>query len=389
MNIKTFRGDVAAKRKSVFSLMGLLLIAVSLVSCKDSIIYEDPVDCISGVQLRFVYDYHMEPGANAFPANVDCVSVVVMDTLGNYITHFSETSDILMDENYRMTVTLDEPGVYDLVAFGGITCDNPAFTFTPDWFKASRANGTRDDIRLTLPLNEEGVSNNKLHDIVDRTGGLFYGCIRLNLTEDDLNKRGKQGLRTELMPMMKDTNNIQVILQELAHPYQIDVDDYNFYIIDDNFVLDGYNKPVHIARDDFKPYYKPYARGNRDMGKVLYQGNHGQSAEVDTVPVQVACAEFSVSRLLIEHIPTSELVITSKVMKDDDGNDKEVVRIPLITYLASTRGFGQNWIRDNQEYLDRQSNWTLMFFLQRNVWMNARVVVNEWVVRVNEIELTY
>ena len=141
-------------------LLGLLCLALGFASC-ESIFDENP-DCRLGIALKFVYDYHMEPGADAFASNVDCVSVLVFDAGGNYLTQFTETSDILREADYRMELPLD-PGDYHLVVYGGLACADASFTISPDWAAATRA--VKDEIRVTLPLDERGVSDKQLHDI--------------------------------------------------------------------------------------------------------------------------------------------------------------------------------------------------------------------------------
>lgn len=383
MMLQDVKRDTIMRKIKTLPLIGMLLIAMgSLVSCEDSFIFDDRSECYSGVKLRFVYDYHMEPGANSFPANVDCVTVFVFDTEGNYVTQFSETTDVLRSESYRMDLPLAE-GSYQLLAYGGITCEHNKFDFTPDWLNKGRAGNMIDDILVSLPLSN-GESANKLHDLEERTGGLFYGTIPLEITEDDWGTQSS--LREVTLPMMKDTNNIQIILQELSVPDKVDYKNFDFKIIDDNFILDSENNFVSVVTDDYQPVYKPYAAENRHMGYTEAGVNNGDPSMTDrTKEVQVACAEFSTSRLFEGHIESARLVITSKELKDNNGEDKVVVDIPLIKYLAATRGFGLNWIKSDQEYLDRQSNWTLIFFLQRNEWVKARVVVNDWTVRINDI----
>lgn len=365
------------------SLLGVLGLAMGLGSC-EPIFDEDP-NCRLGVALNFVYEYHMEPGADAFPSNVDCVTVLVFDKGGNFVTQLTETSDVLRDEKYRMELPLDA-GDYHLVVYGGLACEDAAFDFTPDFSAASNRGAKKEDILVTLPLNGEGFSDKQLHDIDKRTGGLFYGTLDLTLTEQDYTTT----FREETVYLMKDTNNIQVILQELQYPYQIDYKDYNFRIVDDNFVLDGFNNVVPVYTSEYKPYYLPYNAENRIMGQVEYKDQNGALLEENKdQPVQVACVEFSTSRLLVEHLSTARLIISSKVEKDALGRDKELINIPLITYLTAVRGFGDSWIRSDQEFLDRQSRWSLIFFLQRGLWVNAWVSVNWWTVRINDIELDY
>lgn len=374
------------KRTGAFRLplLGVMFcLAMGFVSCES--IYDDQSGCRTGIALNFVYEYHMERGANAFPTNVDCVDVLVFDTNGNFVKHFVETSDILRDPAYAMEIPLDK-GDYHLVVWGGMACDDTAFELTPEFPEAeavealgSRAGTPRqEDIRVVRPLTD-GISSEQLHDIDARTGGLFYGTLDVSVTE-----RAYE-FKHYTVELMKDTNNIQIVLQELSTPDQCDVNDYDFKIVDDNFVLDGFNNPVPIADGDFQPIYKPYQTYNRTAGYVE-TGREGEQVEEDEKrPVQVACAEFSTSRLFVQHMSTARLVVSS-VDKDGSGS-KEIINIPLLTYLSMIRGFGDSWIKSDQEFLDRQSRWTLMFFLQHNAWISTKIVVNWWTVRVNDIDL--
>ncbi len=365
MKLRSVIFDTMLRRGAVLPFLGVLLLSIIATSCES--IYDDQSDCPRGVSLRFVYEYHMERGANAFPSNVDCITVYVFDSEGNYVKQFSETSEALRSESYRMRLTLDA-GSYDLLVYGGLACDERRFDITPA--EASKLS----DIKVTLPRNAEGASDKQLHDLENRTGGLFYGAVSVTLLDDDYTE--------ETVYMMKDTNNIQVILQEIDSPYTVDYADYDYKIIDDNFVLDSANKVVETATKDSEPHYVPYAAENRIMGYVEYVNRNGSMLEeITEKPVQVACAEFSTSRLVIEHLPTARLVITNK------RTGVNIVDMPLIKYLTGIRGFGDSWIKSDQEFLDRQSRWTLMFFLQSGVWANMRISVNWWTVRFNEAEL--
>lgn len=358
----------AILRRGIIPLLGALSLAIIGTSCET--VYDDQSDCPRGVSLRFVYEYHMERGANAFPSNVDCITVYVFDKAGNYVTQQSETSAALQSEDYRMLLPLGE-GSYDLVVWGGMTCDTRRFNITPDFLTST---GKRSDIIVTLPLEEGNlVSKKQLHDLENRTGGLFWGIHSVTLLDDEF--------KEETVYVMKDTNNIQIILEELDSPYTANVEDYDFKIIDDNFVLDVDNNVIEIANDEYQPYYTPYAWENRIMGYVEYVARDGARLEEGELPVQVACAEMSTSRLFYEHLPSARLVVTNLT------TNQEIINIPLIKYLLGIRGFGDNWIKSDQEFLDRQSRWTLMFFLQSGVWADVRIAVNWWTVRFNDVTL--
>lgn len=371
-------------------LLGAVGLSSTLVSC-DDLVYDNRDNCVSGVQLKFVYDYHMERGANSFPANVDCITVYVFDTDGNYIDKYTETTEVLREDHYRMILPLED-GEYRLMVYGGLTCEHSKFKITPDW-GAARADGLKlSDIRISRPLDDDNVSREKLHDLEERTGGLFYGYaidgetgpLYVSVSNPDYGTEYTE----HVVHLMKDTNNIQVMLQELAYPNEINHEDYNFMIVDDNFILDHNNAAVSVVTDTHQPQYHPYQSENRIVGFVDNSGRDGTVIQPDmSNPVQIGCVEFSTSRLLVNNLEKSRLIITTNLEHNADGSPKTVVDIPLISYLAVTRGFGSNWIKSDQEYLDRQSNWNLMFFLQRGAWVSATVAVNDWIVRVNNVEL--
>lgn len=367
------------RRGALLPLLGVLIFALAATACEP--IFDNPEDCSGGLRLRFVYDYHMMYGANAFPEYVDCVTVYVFDKEGNYVAQQTETSDELRRENYRMTLNL-EPGEYDIVAYGGIACAASKFNFTPNWNEEEvRATQNRTSMSVELPRSQfDNASGDNLHDIENRKGGLFYAAMPIKMPD------AKSGYAEETVKMMNDTNNIQVILQELNDPYRVNYDDFEYKIIDDNFILDHNNEPVSIySSNDFSnpPHYKPYAGGNRQAGYVDYDdlAHNGDRLNPDSLKlVQVACAELSTSRLSMKNANTAMLIVTKK------STGEVVIRVPLITYLLFTRGWGDSWIKSDQEYLDRQHRWTLMFFLQNGMWMRTVIAINNWVVRLNNID---
>ena len=71
----------------------------------------------------------------------------------------------------------------------------------------------------------------------------------------------------------------------------------------------------------------------------------------------------------------TRLVLTEKA------SGKRVFDINLIDYLAMTNAEGKNL--STQEYLDRQSNYHIIFFLSES-WLAVQIVVNGWVHRIQE-----
>ena len=97
-----------------------------------------------------------------------------------------------------------------------------------------------------------------------------------------------------------------------------------------------------------------------------------------TTAVGVAIAELTVGRLVVENNPI--LTITNK----DTG--KIVLSIPLIDYLVLVKG-NYNKNMTDQEYLDRQDEYSMTFFLDENDnWASSTIFINGWHIVNQEID---
>ena len=92
-----------------------------------------------------------------------------------------------------------------------------------------------------------------------------------------------------------------------------------------------------------------------------------------------AISPRSTSRLMTKSAP--RLV----VRRHSDGG--AVVDMPLKRYLLMLRSDRYDDM-DDQEYLDRECDFVLFFFLRPDgSWIDTRIVVNDWVVRINDAEM--
>ena len=321
-----------------------LLMAAGVISCNT--IYDDQSDCPRGVSLRFIYDYNMEY-VNSFHKQAHCISVFVYDQNGDYIETWEEKSDALKDEAYRMRHELGE-GKYTLLVWGGISCGETSF-YTPHL--KSRA----FDIKHDLPndgvrlMHEDWISEKSLHP-------LFYGIAELEVGKDDYVEK--------TIYLKKDTNNVRFALQQM-NGEAITADEFDVTIVDDNSVLDWQNEPVPAGLVTYKPWIKGET--------VIGTGEDGET------PVSAAYYELSTSRLTTSTSP--RLIVYNKEKGEN------IINIPLNTYLLFLKSelYAE---MPAQEFLDRESEWSLVFFLDSgNRWYNTKIIVNDWVVRLNDAEL--
>lgn len=330
--------------------MGTVLMTVSiclgLTSCES--IYDDLEPCPHGVSLRFVYEYNMMY-ANAFPSNVDCLTVYIYNKDGKYVDTKVVTGPELQDENYRMRLDLAQ-GTYRFVAYGGLACDEHTFAVTrePSAGSVHTDLGVAADIgRVTAAL----PSDRRLHD-------LFYGVGTLSTA--DLYREG-------VVEMMKNTNNLRIVLQQV-NGKPVHADDFEMSITDDN-TLFGHDNDL-LANGTVT--YRPWTSGDAVAGAAADGDNQGE-------PVVVAYSEFSTSRLMVKNSP--RLVIR---LKD---SDKEIVNIPLNNYLLLLKS--ELYAKmEPQEFLDRESVWSMVFFLGSDMhWINTHIKINDWTVRINDAEM--
>lgn len=331
--------------KIKFAFLAVIFMAAMLSISSCDRLHENLEPCKTGLRLRFVYDYNMD-FANAFPSQVDCLTLLVYDSDGNYIETRTAFKDETSDENWRMVIDL-APGTYSMHAYGGLQCEEASFAFVNP-----PAEIREDQLQVSLDPQYLSVNVDKpLHH-------LYYGALDITIPEAGAGTTYTDGT----VYMIKDTNDIRIILAN-DHGLPTDEADFDFSIIDNNTLLDWRNIPVEMPAVT----YHPWAKGNVIAG--LYASD---------IEAQMAYAEISTSRLMRN---SGALLRVTRV---SDGS--EVIRIPLVNILLLLKSERYRSMGD-QEFLDRQSMWNLTFFLtQSGEWLKTSIVVNDWLVRINNIE---
>lgn len=344
------------------ALIGTALVAVSipaLISC--DVIYQDLEPCPQGIDLRFVYDYNME-FANAFPSQVDCLSLLVYDAEGNYITTETVTDRTMLgDENWRMRLELPE-GRYTFIAYGGLACDDSSFSFTEPPVYGSPLSSLGVDLKssmLTSPLGKN------LHP-------LFYGKGEFEI--DSKSTEYKKGT----IEMMKDTNNLRILLQN-TDGSPVNPDDFTFVITDNNTSFGWNNELLPAPMITYNPWVIGTADTSGEDPEYISRADDDATGEEGITPVNLAYAEFSTSRFKKDS--SARLIIRR------NDNNQTVLSIPLVNYLLLLRSehFAS---MTPQEFLDRESRWNVIFFLDSATggWYEVSIVINGWIVRLNQAE---
>lgn len=326
-------------------LAAIACCATMLASC-DSILDNGYGDCDIEYRVKFKYDYNMKY-ANAFANEVKSVTLYAFDENGKFVYQRTEQGDMLAEEDYTMPVEV-EPGDYHLVSWAGLEGEE---SFSVPVLREGVS--TIDD--LTCKMNRvETRAEDGSAVVNENLKPLFHGEV----TRQTFG-RAEQNIIT--VPLVKNTNTVRIILQQLSDS-GVDATKFDFSITDDNGLMNYDNKLL----DDETLIYYPWHTG---------QGST-ETDNPDDTRINVAVAQLTVGRLMVDKHP--QLTITNKETQ------KTVLSIPLVDYLLLTEAEGHEM--DAQEYLDRQDEYSMTFFVDANMaWIKTQIIINGWIVRYNEI----
>lgn len=222
--------------KLYISRLAVLIIAafsIPVISC--DLMHEDLRSCPSGARLRFVYDYNME-FANAFSAQVDCLTLIVYDKNGSYLQTLTADRQQISDENWRMEIDLPA-GEYQFLAYGGISCTDASFGFV-----LSPGQTSVTELRVSLyPNMVTSPIGRPLHP-------LFYGTLDIEIPDVD----SDSDYVDATVYLKKDTNDIRILLANLNQE-PISEDDFEFNLITDNTLLNYKNDIIPTSATTYYP----------------------------------------------------------------------------------------------------------------------------------------
>lgn len=367
-----------------FKLVCFSAIALTTMS---SCIKEDMDDCppaISKVALQFDYTYNVKQ-ADAFAAEVKNINVYAFDENGKFFDSYIESRE-KFETGHTMEITGLKDGKYTFVCLARdrqvmsrAEDDEMEFSF------ASLTPGvsTIDDLTERMGKdNGEGIKNDK------EFAALYTAKTQVDFQR--LNQNGNEGtVVTSTLSLMKCTKTYRIVLL----PYENDQADFkpeNFDVRIEGSAawLDHNGEKVKNEGITYLPY-------NMER-RANYDGAH---TEVNEEPVdQALIYDLSSSRMF-------ERQNDRRVVRDGDKNNYDDKRIiitdlrdkdnPIELFNHSLPWFlalcgekvNPNW--DDQEYLDREDHYVLMFYVsdKRDYNMITKVNVNGWNVNIKDTEL--
>lgn len=360
--------------KMVLAAMGL---AAVVSSC--DMMHQDTDDCPKGLYVKFKYDYNMQR-ADMFADHVGSVTLYVFDEQGKLVKKQEETNTAdyrpLAKSDYTMHITDLPAGKYQLIALAGqnsyaeqLNTQRAKFVRTEpalgDDISALNINLDRKEVGTvavdgkTLPLYI--VENNALpldtlwHGQSSNAADTAPATVVLNEDEPTYTT----------ISMVRDTKKINVTLRELDDPTTMKVEDYDFQIIDRNSHL-LYNNALD---ESAWVKYTPHAAWNTSDSEATTEGGYGQMAHVD----------FMTSRLWKHenNADNAQLIVSNKE------TGERIISVDLIDLLARCRTT-EDYIYGAQEFLDREYDYKLSFFLRGGKLRECVIQINtlSWSVRV-------
>lgn len=333
------------KRRNRNSRFRLWLCALLLACTMQSCIKEDRSDC--GLDIRFRYTYNMLD-ADAFGREADRVRLWVFDAGNRLVAHYDE-SGVRGTNGFSLHIPYLPEGNYSFVAWAGSTDEEGEYA---DFEIPQPAdNGPKEALTARLPREEDGRTHRY------PLNSLLNGTL-------DAHVSGEQ--QTLTIDMMKCTNTLRVILMPIQAGEALQAEDFAFSIEGKAGWL-AHN--AELLQEDpvtYRPYYQETSIDPSATGEAV------ESAVV---------AELNTSRLMVEAEP--------RLLIHDTKNDREIMNLNLAWFL-SLQAIGEHraeW--SDQEYLDRQDEFAMTFFIDadQGTWMQTHIVVNGWVLSLEDVEL--
>lgn len=332
----------------------VLLPALLVGSC-DKAFNEREGICETSYSVRFTDSYNLKY-ADAFASEVKSVSLYLFTPEGRFVRSWSDSGPALGKDGYLMKLDGAEPGRYRAVVWGGLAGHR---SFSVPEMKPGESSISELTCRMAR-RDSSKTGWGTVSENLNSPSALFHGIRDINIPDDYRDNK-------DTIALVKNTNTIRIVLQELNPAedspeikYKVSITDVNGLMAHDNAVM---------ADDSLA--YNPWA--TQSGTAALINGEKGRTF----------VSEMTIGRIMAEgHRPV--LTVTTPA-EDAKGGTKTVLSIPLKDYLLLVKGMEDKRKRmPDQEYLDRQDEWNLTFFVNGGRWQKVQILINGWVLKVQE-----
>ncbi|WP_291529046.1 FimB/Mfa2 family fimbrial subunit [Bacteroides sp. UBA939] len=346
-------------RKQANRILLITILGGTMASC-DTVLNFDEGDCTIEYYVKFIYDHNMD-WEDYFARDVKTVTLYAFDANGNLAYQKTEEGEMLADGSYAMKVELDDLQ-YRFIAWAGL--DDQSFGYpqlTPGVSKI-------DDLKVIAfrktVTRAEGEED--MYIVEDVLSPLWHGEVTPIVETRSTTGTAKREYIT--IPLIKNTNTIRVnVVQRTASATRaITGSTFSYAIYDDN----GHMNYDNTLLDDNLLTYLPYSPPQ--------EGNILTTSYPDGRPG--VTANLSVARLLTTQAPRISI-------KNSAGEEQFPDQLDLIPCIWEVWNEHYRNRMSFQEYLDREDEFEVDFFVDENLSMITTVIeINGWIVRLNTID---
>ncbi len=389
------------KNLVVMALMAFLTSACSMME-------DDLKDCPTGLYVRFVYDYNTAR-ADMFKDHVGYVVLYVYNAEGKKVAErtVSNGNGSAPLREYGHTIHFGDnelpDGQYRL----------QAVAMQKDWDDALATKGAKyrrnspvshTDLNISLDTSDAPVDAGGRFHPVSAAAPLDTLWHTLRVTADEpadgtaaapLHQTKKpysiypldgqyvtvrSGYATyATVSLIRDTKHLNITLRQLDSPQDVHADDYDVYITDNNTLLAHDNELI----PDKDALYTPYSSWTTffDGNDIIIEPKSRAAADIN----RTAHYNIMFNRLMLrdDSRNNARLYIVNRNTRDI------IADINLPSILAEGRIAYDLYGYSAQEYLDREYDYHLDFFLKGDRWEFVDVTINvlSWSKRVQRAEL--
>ena len=336
--------------RRIVLLLSMVVAMAAVSSCDNGLIFEGEGDCGIYYRIRFKYDYNIKY-ADAFANEVNSIALYIFDENDILVNEITTTDkQALSSGTFEIPLEL-EPGKYTLLAWGGLM-NEESFDML-----AETTVGVTKLQELQVKMHRQHNANGEAN-VSDDLLPLFHGTMPLEVSDIP-------GTYNETMSLTKNTNVVRILLHEMSG-HNVDADKFIFEIHDSNGLYDWDNTLLEDEMITYSPWRQ--STGSAEM--------EDYTRAITTV--NVALAELTIGRMMAGESPVLH------IKNRETGED--VFRIPVADYALLVKGHYRENMSD-QEYLDRQDEYTMTFFLDEGEWVSSFIYINSWRVVLNDTGL--
>lgn len=369
--------------KAYTKLKYLLLTATTaLLMTGCDLMHDSRKDCPEGLYIKFVYDYNLHR-MDMFSGHVGEVKAYIFDKDGKFVKSQTEVNDNngnqpLAQHNYLMNVTDLEPGEYQVIALCQQRDREETINKAGAKYRYVDLQPGDDMSKLTVSIDKGEWNETRYPNSDEKVDGFLIDnqsasmdTLWHGLQRETVEVKAQEAAYTSVN-LTRDTKSLHVTLRNVVQEeaLKMNIEDYDIYITDRNDVL-GYDNEL-ISDDQIK--YTPYATWNtQDMTRA-----EGESAKT-------AHAELQFNRLI--HRGMNENPALLHIFNNK--TNALVAKIHLSDVLQQGRGAFDYYNYSAQEFLDREYDFNLSFYLMGDQWkyIELSISILPWKKRIQNSDI--